>query len=187
MSLVLDSSVTLAWLYSDEVTEAIRRVFEAVTEHGAVVPALWRLEVANSLTLAARRGRIDGEFRGAALSDLAMLDITTDPTRIRTLGAKRCSSPTNVVLPSTTLPFWNSLCVAGFHLRRWTKSCAQPRPGAASSCWGRTERVGHTRAAPRSDPGRSHAGPRGPRRVERPAEDAYLEPLTGNGETAKLF
>ena len=79
MSLVLDSSVTLAWLYSDEVTEAIRRVFEAVAEHGAVVPALWRLEVANSLTLAARRGRIDGEFRGAALSDLAMLDITTDP------------------------------------------------------------------------------------------------------------
>ena len=27
----------------------------------------------------------------------------------------------------------------------------------------------------------------GRRRVERPAEDAYLEPLTGNGETAKLF
>ena len=79
MSLVLDSSVTLAWLYSDEVTEAIRRIFEAVAEHGAVVPALWRLEVPNSLTMAARRGRIDREFRDAALSDLAMLEITTDP------------------------------------------------------------------------------------------------------------
>ena len=71
MSLVLDSSVTLAWLYSDEITEPIRRVFEAVAEHGAVVPALWRLEIANSLTVAARRGRIDREFRGAALGDLA--------------------------------------------------------------------------------------------------------------------
>jgi predicted nucleic acid-binding protein len=78
LSLVLDSSATLAWLYSDEITEAIRSVFEAVAEHGAVVPALWRLEIANSLTVAARRGRIDSEFRRAALGDLAMLDITTD-------------------------------------------------------------------------------------------------------------
>ena len=67
MSLVLDSSATLAWLYSDEITAAIRRVFESVAEHGAVVPALWRLEIANSLTVAARRGRIDTEFRRAAL------------------------------------------------------------------------------------------------------------------------
>ena len=79
MSLVLDSSATLAWLYSDEITAAIRSVFESVAEHGAVVPALWRLEIANSLTVAARRGRIDTEFRRAALSDLAMLEITTDP------------------------------------------------------------------------------------------------------------
>jgi predicted nucleic acid-binding protein len=76
--LVLDSSATLAWLYSDEITEAIRRVFEAIAEHGAVVPALWRLEIANGLTMAVRRGRIDSEFRRAALSDLMMLEITTD-------------------------------------------------------------------------------------------------------------
>ena len=76
--MVLDSSATLAWLYSDKITSAIRRVFEFVAEHGAVVPALWRLEIANSLTVASRRGRIDTEFRRAALSDLAMLEITTD-------------------------------------------------------------------------------------------------------------
>jgi len=79
VSLVLDSSVTLAWLYSDEITEAIRRIFEAVAEHGAVAPTLWRLEIANSLTVAVRRGRIDKEFRHAALSDLATLEITMDP------------------------------------------------------------------------------------------------------------
>ena len=28
MSLVLDSSVALAWIYSDETTEAIRHVFD---------------------------------------------------------------------------------------------------------------------------------------------------------------
>jgi hypothetical protein len=51
MSLVLDSSATLAWIYGDETTERIRRLFDAVADDGAVVPALWRLEVANSLTL----------------------------------------------------------------------------------------------------------------------------------------
>jgi predicted nucleic acid-binding protein len=70
--------VTLAWIYSDETNEAIREVFEQVADVGAVVPALWRLEVANSLTIAVRRRRIDAEFRRAALSDLALLDITTD-------------------------------------------------------------------------------------------------------------
>ena len=77
-SLILDSSVTLAWIYGDETTEAIRRVFDAVADDGALVPALWRLEVANSLTMAVRRRRIDPDFRRAALADLALLDITTD-------------------------------------------------------------------------------------------------------------
>jgi predicted nucleic acid-binding protein len=79
VSLVLDSSVTLAWIYGDETTESIRELFDAIADSGAVVPGLWRLEVANSLTVAVRRGRIDAEFRQAALTDLALLDITTDP------------------------------------------------------------------------------------------------------------
>lgn len=79
MSLVLDSSATLAWIYDEETTAAIREVFDRVAEHGAMVPSLWRLEVANSLTVAARRGRVDAAFRHAALADLALLDIATDP------------------------------------------------------------------------------------------------------------
>jgi predicted nucleic acid-binding protein len=78
VSLVLDSSATLAWIYSDETTDPIRRLFETVADNGAIVPALWRLEIANSLTVAVRRGRIDANFRRAALSDLALLDITID-------------------------------------------------------------------------------------------------------------
>ena len=78
MRLVLDSSATLAWIYADETTAAARQVFEQVADGGAVVPALWRLEIANSLTVAVRRERIDAEFRRAALADLALLDITTD-------------------------------------------------------------------------------------------------------------
>jgi predicted nucleic acid-binding protein len=78
LSLVLDSSATLAWIYAEETTQDIREVFDTVTEGRAFVPSLWRLEVANSLTGAMRRGRIGAEFRRAALADLAFLDIIVD-------------------------------------------------------------------------------------------------------------
>ena len=78
MSLVLDSSATLAWIFDDETTDAIRAVFDDVGDSGAVVPALWRLEIANSLTMAVRRNRIDMELRRAALADLSLLDISVD-------------------------------------------------------------------------------------------------------------
>jgi predicted nucleic acid-binding protein len=77
-NLVLDSSVTLAWIYGDETTETVRQIFHTVAEDGAVVPSLWQLEVANSLTMAVRKRRIALDFRAAALADLALLDITTD-------------------------------------------------------------------------------------------------------------
>ena len=78
MSLVLDSSAALAWIYDDEATDPIRRVFDAVADQGAFVPALWRLEIANSLTVAVRRGSVDREFRHGALADLGDLDIVVD-------------------------------------------------------------------------------------------------------------
>jgi len=56
LTLVLDSSVTVAWLFRDEQTEAVREVLGAVTQSGAVVPPLWRIEVANALQVAIRRG-----------------------------------------------------------------------------------------------------------------------------------
>ena len=78
MSLVLDSSAALAWIYDEESTEPVRLVFKAVAEEGAVVPSLWRLEIANSLIGAVRRGRIDHGFCRAALADLSDLDIVVD-------------------------------------------------------------------------------------------------------------
>lgn len=78
MSLVLDCSATAAWIFDEETTDAIRTLFDKVADEGAVVPALWRLEIANTLTIALRRGRIDAELRHAALADLALLDVTVD-------------------------------------------------------------------------------------------------------------
>ena len=79
MSLVLDSSVTLAWLFSDEGGAAVDEVFAQVVAGKAWVPTLWRLEVANSLTTALRRQRISADFRDQSLADLALLNIVADP------------------------------------------------------------------------------------------------------------
>jgi predicted nucleic acid-binding protein len=79
MSIVLDCSATLAWVYGDETTDAVHAVFQAVGSEGAWVPALWRLEVANVLEMGVRRGRHDAAFRDATLADLAALPIWLDP------------------------------------------------------------------------------------------------------------
>ncbi len=70
--------MTLAWLYSDEVTPATQQIFDIVLVERAWVPSLWRLEVANSLQMGVRRGRISVEFRDASLADLALLAIEVD-------------------------------------------------------------------------------------------------------------
>jgi predicted nucleic acid-binding protein len=79
VSLVLDSSVTIAWTYNDEATPAVLQVLDRIVANGAWVPALWRIEVANVLEMKVRRRRNDAEFRDQALADLSMLPITIDP------------------------------------------------------------------------------------------------------------
>lgn len=79
MSLVLDSSVTLARIYREETTDAVLRVFDLVQKEGAWVPSLWRLEVANILQLGVRRGRNNAQFRDDTFADLSNLPILVDP------------------------------------------------------------------------------------------------------------
>lgn len=78
MSLVLDSSVTIAWCFADEVTPAVETVFDRIGDTGAVVPTLWRLEVANALQSGVRRGRLSPHQRDRLLALLADLDIRSD-------------------------------------------------------------------------------------------------------------
>jgi predicted nucleic acid-binding protein len=78
VSVVIDSSITLAWVYSDETTEAVREVFQRVGKTGAWVPGLWRLEVANVLEMGVRHKRHDAGFRDSSIGDLSRLTIQVD-------------------------------------------------------------------------------------------------------------
>lgn len=87
MSLILDSSATLAWAFPEERTDAILNVFKLIANEGAVTPELWRLEVANTLNVGIRRGRISRTNRAGILVDLEDLPISIDgETRKHTWG-----------------------------------------------------------------------------------------------------
>jgi predicted nucleic acid-binding protein len=79
VTVVIDASLTLSWYFEDERKPAVDAVLDQVTNGGAVVPSLWRLETGNGLQVAIRRRRIDAAFRDRALLDLARLTITIDP------------------------------------------------------------------------------------------------------------
>jgi len=78
LSLVLDASAALTWVYQDEMTDASREILDRVTADGAWVPSMWRLEVANGLNVGVRRGRIEANLRDDALATLALHDIRMD-------------------------------------------------------------------------------------------------------------
>lgn len=78
MTLVLDASMTIAWLFDDERTDAAHEIMMRVVANGALVPSLWRLEVANMLRNAVRRGRCDDDFAERSLTRLAQFKIRID-------------------------------------------------------------------------------------------------------------
>ena len=87
--LVVDASVTAAWLFEDETTAFSERMLDRCGVETAWVPALWVLETANVLLSAQRRGRVTGEQRKrlveAALSLPLMID--RDPVSMATLDS----------------------------------------------------------------------------------------------------
>lgn len=78
MTLVLDGSATLAWCFEDECTEAIRELFLRIAARGALVPAIWHLEVANGFRSAIRRRRVGMERRDLMLAALKDLPVRVD-------------------------------------------------------------------------------------------------------------
>ena len=58
MAFVLDCSVTMAWLFSDEATEATDRLRATLVDSRAFAPSLWPVEVGNALLVVTKRGRI---------------------------------------------------------------------------------------------------------------------------------
>ncbi len=81
--LVLDCSVTLTWCFDDEASADGDAVLEWVRDEGALVPALWHLEVANVLVQAERRKRLTSTETAAFFALVAQLPILIDDETAR--------------------------------------------------------------------------------------------------------
>ncbi len=78
MALVLDASYTLAIALQEGELPGAEAVEAWMATQGAVVPPLWRFEVANGLLIAARRRRIASSQPARILADLDALPIAID-------------------------------------------------------------------------------------------------------------
>jgi predicted nucleic acid-binding protein len=78
-SIVIDSSIALAWCFSDESSPLADAVMRSLRQQEAWVPALWPLEVANILAISERRGRVTLAETEQFLSILESLPIRVEP------------------------------------------------------------------------------------------------------------
>jgi len=91
--IVLDTSTTLSWFFEDERDSGSAALLSRVAVTGAVTPSLWKLEVANALAVAVRRGRCTLDFADETLARLARMRITIDgETAIHAWAATRALS-----------------------------------------------------------------------------------------------
>lgn len=78
MAFVVDASVAMAWCFEDEATDFSEEILDRLRDEEAVVPGLWRLEVANVLLVAERRARITEAQATRFVELLLRLPIHTD-------------------------------------------------------------------------------------------------------------
>ncbi|HEY1798995.1 MAG TPA: type II toxin-antitoxin system VapC family toxin [Stellaceae bacterium] len=77
-ALVLDASIAVTWCFESEATDATRWVLAHLRQNDAAVPTLWPLEVANTLAMAERRGRIVPADAAAFVALLDSLAVAVD-------------------------------------------------------------------------------------------------------------
>jgi predicted nucleic acid-binding protein len=76
MPIVIDANIAIAWFRADA-SELADAALDALSEHGAVVPALWRWEVQDVLRRLAEGGHLMLTVE-AALAEIRQLPITID-------------------------------------------------------------------------------------------------------------
>ncbi|HEY1656620.1 MAG TPA: type II toxin-antitoxin system VapC family toxin [Candidatus Tumulicola sp.] len=75
---MLDASAAVAWFFEDELDDLARAMALTVARSGALVPALFRLEVQNALLQAVRKKRLTRAIVEARFDDLDQLNLTLD-------------------------------------------------------------------------------------------------------------
>lgn len=79
MTIVLDASLALTWCFEDERRDDTVAIGRRILDEGAVVPGLFRLELANGMLVAERKGRISTLQVDEQLETITSMPIVVDP------------------------------------------------------------------------------------------------------------
>jgi predicted nucleic acid-binding protein len=79
LTVIIDASATLPWIFPDETTPDSRGLFERVLVGISHAPEFWLLEVTNALLNAERRGRISEQKLNDYIEEVLALPITLHP------------------------------------------------------------------------------------------------------------
>jgi len=78
VTVVVDASAALTWCFKDEARPDLDRLLYRIRDEGGHAPSLWRLEIANILVVAVRRGRLSEDRFARELPALLALPIDLD-------------------------------------------------------------------------------------------------------------
>ncbi|MCY4558745.1 MAG: type II toxin-antitoxin system VapC family toxin [Chloroflexi bacterium] len=77
-AIILDASVTAAWVLDDENSPYADAVIDRIRSEGATVPQFWHIEMRNVLVIAEHRRRINADVADGHLIRLQSLPIRVD-------------------------------------------------------------------------------------------------------------
>jgi predicted nucleic acid-binding protein len=92
LTLVLDASVAAAWFFPDEINDYSDGIMAGLQTTGALVPAIWPLEVTNVMLVGERNGRLTEAQTAYLLQFLCDMPIRIDDA----LVVSRLSSVLNL-------------------------------------------------------------------------------------------
>lgn len=79
MSFVLDASVTMSWAFEDEADAYSDIVLDKLRKSHAITPDIWALEIANTLLVGERTGRLNESKIAYFLGLIAALKVNVIP------------------------------------------------------------------------------------------------------------
>jgi predicted nucleic acid-binding protein len=82
MPIVLDASLTASWFIPDEHSAETMAVFWSVEKDAVIVPAIWPVELANTMAMAIKRGRMTKQKWHEAKRMLSEFSVEVDAASI---------------------------------------------------------------------------------------------------------
>jgi predicted nucleic acid-binding protein len=88
---VLDSSVTLSWVFKDEAAPETDALELQARDYGAVIPSLWYVEIGNALLMAEKQKRITREDAKFHIKVITSLPLEPDRENLHYIMEKTLS------------------------------------------------------------------------------------------------